>query len=352
MKQTSTIWALLAFCLLAMGDAKAQAAPPPDSVVIAGAHAYLSSLETQGFSGVVLVQRHGKRLLYKGYGFSDCARMRPMSPDMVFDIGSITKVITAAAILDLVATGKVSLSDTLGKYFPAVPLDKTTITVDELLRHTSGLPDALGNDEDFVTKAWIVEHALASPLSARPGETKGYSNVGYSLLGAIIEQVSGSTYEEYVTRRLLVPAGLTRTGYLRPKWAPSELACGLRDGTRWGATRDYFGPDGPSWHLRANGGMLSTAEELARWFDAFLSGRLLPPEVTAIYKEAVVRSSGSTKYIEASGSNIIFTAEYLKFLESDLTVVLLTSDSRWPKERISAELVRHLRPLYLTASPP
>src|SRR5262249_33894208 len=150
---------------------------------------YLEGIETQGFAGVILLRKDGKVLLRKGYGFADGDRRVKISPDMIFDLGSITKTVTAVAILKLQAEGKLSIGDRIGRLFEGVPSDKTGITMENLLRHTAGLPDSLGSDEDFVSKDWLVKKALSSPLRSKPGKQFNYSNVGYSLLAAIIEKV-------------------------------------------------------------------------------------------------------------------------------------------------------------------
>src|SRR5262249_20718060 len=121
---------------------------------------------------------------------------------------------------------------------------------------------------------------------------------------------------------------------------------GRGSGRRSGAARDYFGTAGPSWHLMANGGIHSTAMELAAWFDSALEGKMAPKELTEMFIAAIERGTGPTRHLEASGSNVVFTAQYLNFRDSGLVVVLLTSDSMWPKERVMPDLLRQIRPLY------
>jgi CubicO group peptidase (beta-lactamase class C family) len=252
---------------------------PRETAVVAIVDSTAKSFEAKGFSGTILLRHGDKTLLLRGYGFQDCARKRSMNPDAVMDIGSVSKVMTATAVLDLVGQHKLSLTDSLARFFPAAPADKAAITIEELLRHTSGLPESLGKDEDYVSRDWLVGHALSAPLVAKPGESEHYSNTGYAVLAAVIESVSGLSFEQYLTQRQFAPIGLTRTGYTLPKWRPEELMCGSWDGKAYGATRDYFHAEGPSWHLMGNGGIHSTAGELADWFDALFKNRLHPPPV-------------------------------------------------------------------------
>lgn len=330
------------------------AAVPAVQPVVDSIDQYLRDVSAEGFSGVALIREKARDVLLRGYGFVDCERQRPMPPDAVMDIGSITKSMTAVAILDLVVAGKLSLNDVLPQFFDAVPTDKKQVTVEQLLRHTSGLPDSLGNDEDYVSKTWLVEHALATPLIATPGERVEYSNVGYSLLGAIIERVSGEPFERYVTDRQFSRVGLSRTGYTLPQWPIGSVACGTRDGKRYGATRDYFRTDGPSWHLMANGGIHSTASELADWFDALLAGKLLPTAALEVYTKAMIRtnSAGDLHYVAVSGSNEVFTADYYHFIEPDITLLIMTSNSQWPKEKVNRSVMDRLRPLLARRSAP
>ena len=224
---------------------------------------------------------------------------------MIFDLGSITKTFTAIAVLRLQVEGKLNLGDSIGRYLDDVPDDKRPITIEQLLRHTSGLLDSLGRDEDYVSKQWLVNAALHSKLQSMPGVENHYSNVGYSLLAAIIERIKGESYETYLQKEIFQPAGV-RIGYLRPRWKKGELACGMRQGARWGNVTDYFTKGGPSWNLVGNGGMLSDAANLQQWFSKLLNNKLLPESATAIYLDHITRPDhNGRKYIATSGANLI-----------------------------------------------
>ena len=200
--------------------------------------AELRALEPRGFSGAILWVSGDEVVLKKGYGFADREASRPVTADTIFDIGSITKAIAAAAIWKLEADGKLSINDRIARFFPDVPPDKAAITIDDLVRHTSGLDNIFGRDYDVVSRDWVLEKALSSKLLSPPGQTSRYSNAGYSLLAMIIEDVSGQRYEQYVHEDLIKPAGTPRIGYRAPRWAPDELAVGYRNGKRWGTPLD------------------------------------------------------------------------------------------------------------------
>ena len=238
----------------------------------------LSKAATEGFSGVALVEKNGDIVLRKGYGMANRARGIPMSASTVVQIGSNTKDFTAVAILQLMELGKLSLDDSIGKYFRSVPPDKQAVTIRQLLNHRAGFPQHIGSDFDSVTREDEIRKALATPLKFPPGQGRGYSNTGYSLLGAIIEQVSGKSYDEYVRDEILVPAGLRETGFLLPRFDMRRLAHGYSaDEDRGTMLSKPHASDGPNWNLRANGGMLSTVSDMHRFYTVLAGDKLLKP---------------------------------------------------------------------------
>ena len=112
------------------------------------------------------------------------------------------------------------VSDPIDRFFEGVPPTKRGITVRHLLTHTAGLVEALGDDYEPVTRRAMIAAALTSELRSRPGARYHYSNVGYSLLAAIIEKASGLEYEDYLAQELFAPAAMTHTGYVLPDWDP------------------------------------------------------------------------------------------------------------------------------------
>jgi CubicO group peptidase (beta-lactamase class C family) len=237
---------------------------------------YLQKAEANGYAGSVLVGRGEKIILAKGYGLADRENKVKQTAETVFSIGSITKQFTGAAILKLEMMGKLKVTDPISKYFGDVPADKKEITLHHLLTHTAGFEGALGDDYDPIGREDYIKLALSSKFLFKPGERYEYSNVGFSLLGIIVELVSGKSYEDFLYEALFKPAGMERTGYLRPKYAKSELAVGYRGGERWGTALDRaWRPEGPGWHLRANGGILSTIGDMHRWYLALKNNTVL-----------------------------------------------------------------------------
>lgn len=239
----------------------------------------LRELETKGFSGVVRIDRDGATILEKGYGLANRAERRPFDPSTIVQIGSNTKDFTLVALLQLQARRRLDMRDSLAKYFPAAPADKRNITLAQLANHRAGFPIGLGGDFEPLSREQFLDAAFKRPLSFTPGTREQYSNTGYSLLAAVIEKVSGTTYDEYLRDNILEPLGLKNTGFLLPNFDPKRLAHGYRNDEDQGTMLSKpHATDGPYWNLRGNGGMLSTLDDMHTFYKAlFETSTLLKP---------------------------------------------------------------------------
>ncbi|WP_220448211.1 serine hydrolase domain-containing protein [Nonomuraea diastatica] len=207
---------VLLMLVLAMTACSPAAGEPPA--------AFLARTLPEGPGGTVVTARGGRIVHCQGFGLADRAARTPATCDTVYDVMSITKQLTAAAILKLETMGRLRTSDPISAHLGPVPPGVGGITVHHLLTHTAGLPEALGDDYDVLSREDMLAGALASePLSA-PGERFRYSNLGYSVLAAIIEKVSGLGYERFLAEHLFAPAGMTSTGYVLPRWDRSQVA--------------------------------------------------------------------------------------------------------------------------------
>ncbi|HTQ78447.1 MAG TPA: serine hydrolase domain-containing protein, partial [Thermoanaerobaculia bacterium] len=212
--------------------------------------AYFSKLEAFGYSGSALVAQGGQVVLDKGYGLANREKALPYTNETIFDIASISKQFTAAAIVKLEQEGKLKVEDPISKFFGPVPEDKAPITLHMLLTHTSGMPDVLGTDEyEPVSRQEMIRRALAADLVRPPGKKFWYSNAGYSMLAAVVEIASKEPFEKYLTEHLFKPAGMDHTGF---HVADRErVAHGYTPTGDWGAPYDHpWAPDGPYWNLR------------------------------------------------------------------------------------------------------
>jgi CubicO group peptidase (beta-lactamase class C family) len=246
----------------------------PDAV--SAVDAMLANMTSQQvFSGSVLISQHGHVLVSKGYGFANRAGKTPNGPQTRFAIGSNTKQFTAAAILLLQGQGKLKVTDLICKYIPQCPAAWGVITIQELLTHTSGIVDYVNTLTDFVgyagpplTPLQVIAHIRDLPLEFVPGTTWKYDNSGYFLLGYIIEQVSGTSYEAFLQKNILAPLNLRDTGYNHDS---NRMATGYPDG--YSATP--IQPLDP-WLTYSAGALYSTVEDMNRWEQALTTDALLP----------------------------------------------------------------------------
>jgi CubicO group peptidase (beta-lactamase class C family) len=318
---------------------------------------YMSRLSAIGFSGNLLVAKDGEVLLSKGYGLADRKRGIPASPETVISIGSITKQFTGAAILKLEMQGKLSVNDPITRFFKDVPADKTAITLHHLLTHTSGLESDFGGDFEAVARDELVKRVLASKLRSEPGQRYYYSNSGYSLLGSIIEIVSGQSYEEYLYENLFKPAGMFKTGYLIPKWKQEDVARGYaRTGEDWGTILERpWAADGPYWNLRANGGIHSTPGDMYRWHLALEGETILSKEAKQKYFAphvpegvgaqssygygwAVFTTPRGTKLIAHNGGNGIFAADFRRYVDDKVVLYIASNNADMSALAVSQHL--------------
>ena len=243
---------------------------------------YLTTWANQGrFSGAVLIAKDGKILLRKGYGKANYELNVPNTPDVVFRIGSITKVFTALSILQLEEKGLLNVNDPVVKYIPELPEGWNAVTIHHLLCHKSGIPDLINakaysdfNDSRHVENA--VKEYSDKPLLSKPGETLRYSNSGYILLGRIIEKVSGKTYEEYLAENIFRPAGLTHTAFDHAADVVPERASGYRWDGETIINATYGDPSFPS----SAGALRSTLDDMYRFHRALKSGKLFSAAIT------------------------------------------------------------------------
>ena len=225
----------------------------------------------------VIVVKDGKTLLRKAYGLADVERKLPLAADTPMRLGSITKQFTSTAILMLVDEGRIRLDDDITVYLPDYPTQGKKITIEHLLTHTSGIVSYTGKPgyalamQKDLTVQQMVDSFKNDPLDFAPGSRYKYNNSGYFLLGAIIEKVSGKTYDKFVEERIFVPLGMTRSAYEGHERDKTPRAQGY---TR---APEGFQPSKPISMTQpyAAGSLVSTVDDLARWDAAVSSGKLL-----------------------------------------------------------------------------
>jgi CubicO group peptidase (beta-lactamase class C family) len=322
--------------------------------------AHLTKMVRRGYSGTVIVAKGGEIILQKGYGYADREKGRPVTPDTVFTIGSISKQFTGAAIVKLEMQGKLRVTDTIGQYLENVPGDKQAITLHQLLTHTSGLPNAIGSDFDTsATRDAFLRLAMGAKLESKPGTKHNYSNVGYSLLGMVIERASGMGYEAYLREHLFKPSGMLHTGYQLPEFDEASLAIGYKDDKVWGTVLGHpMLEDGPTWHLRANGGIHSTTGDMYKWHQALLGTKVLSDEAKTKYFAphadegygdsfygygwVTMTTQRGTKLLAHNGGNMIFSADFRRYIDDDVVIFHATNNSKFSPDNVSEQLERSI----------
>jgi len=256
---------------------------------------------TGEFSGAVLIAKNGRPLFSRAYGLADRERRIPNTLDTRFRIGSMNKMFTAVAILQLVEAGKIELSAALGQYLNDYPNKDVAskVTIRQLLTHTGGTGDIFGPDFDahrnqLRTHSDYIELYGKRGLEFEPGSRWAYSNYGMVLLGAVIERVTGQSYYDYVQEHVYEPAGMTRTGSLPEDQAVLDRSIGYTrppGTTRWVRNTNTLPYRGTS-----AGGGYSTVTDLARFADALMSHKLLRPDSTEQLITGKVEALGREMY--------------------------------------------------------
>jgi CubicO group peptidase (beta-lactamase class C family) len=289
----------------------------------------------------VAVVQGSDTLLHEGYGRADLEFEVPTPRGAVYEIGSLTKQFTAAAVLQLAAKDSLTLGASINEYLPEFDTGGHTITVRHLLHHTSGLSDWARSPElralrrQELPRDTVLTLLEQKTLRFAPGTAMIYSNPGYFLLGRIIEEASGQSYAKYVEEHLLRPAGMEDSYYCDERAVVEKKAHGYTwredDGFRH---KEYLNHKWPY----AAGSLCSTAGDLVTWTHALHDGKVLSD---SMYQKMVTPgrlADGTTlrygmglKVYEASGRRVIkhaggisgFLSEARYYPEEDLTVIVL-----------------------------
>ncbi|MGZ8456591.1 MAG: serine hydrolase domain-containing protein [Gemmatirosa sp.] len=287
---------------LAAVSAPGIAQAPADRVD--AAFAELAGPATPGCA--VGVARDGRPLLERAYGMADLEGDRPNDPQTVFEAGSVTKQITAAAVVLLAVDGRFSLEDDARTWLPELPRYERPITIRHLLTHTSGLRDwgavaALGGwprgTRAYASPDMLAIVARQQSLNYPPGDHYSYTNSGYSLLSVLVERVSGMPFAEFTRTRLFAPLGMTST-----QWRDDYTRIVKRRAIAYqpAAARGTYRLDMPFENVVGNGGLLTTVGDLLRWTANLETGVVGGPRFLAeMHRQARLTSGRQIEY--ASG---------------------------------------------------
>ena len=287
---TAACLAAAALLVLAPGDGAAQRSRA-ESVRLMDSIAASPVVEGRVAGLAAAVVRGSDTLLIKGYGKADLEWDAAMTSDAVFEIGSVTKQFTAAAILQLRDAGKLDLDADITRYLPDYPVNGRRIPVRRLLDHTSGIKGytEMRSFREINTRALprdtLVGRFAAEPFDFEPGEALIYNNSGYFLLGLIIEKVSGMSYEDYVEKELFAKLGMHRSSYCSNSDVVPRRAHGYNLAN--GSTLERAPYLDHTWPYAA-GSLCSTTVDLITWLRALRGGSVLPP---ASYQEMITPGS-------------------------------------------------------------
>ncbi|WP_026935048.1 serine hydrolase domain-containing protein [Christiangramia echinicola] len=337
---------------------------------------YLEASVINGFSGVVLVSKKGEIILSKGYGWADRENKILNSPSTVFNIGSVTKQFTASAILKLVEQGKVKTSDKISSYFIQTPIDKRDITIHQLLTHTSGISNRTGGFRyDEACKKQFLREFFESELQSKPGAKYQYANANYIMLTVILESVSGQTYSSFLNDYLFEPSQMKSTGYKSINFSTERLAHGYYYNTNdekwtdWGTTQQHLPYNDKHWYSIGKGDIHSTIEDLYKWHLVLKNNVVLTSKTKEIqetpyvaendkmtsyygYGWAISQSRRDTKIVAHNGSNGLYFADFVRFIDDDVVVIYITNAFLGSEsENVAREIGKMIFDSNYTASP-
>jgi CubicO group peptidase (beta-lactamase class C family) len=279
------------------------------------------------FSGSVVVAKSGRVVFQTSYGLANYEWGIPNTEKTKFHIASVTKTFTAAAVVLLEQQGKLKLTDPLSKYIPDY-LNGDRITIEQMLTHSSGLPDFYSLPEyparkyQRVTLPDLIAWVKTKPLDFLPGSKNSYSNTGYGFLANIIEQVSGKTYDEFITDEFLVPAGMKDTGSLRDETLISSRAQGYQPALGNPGVRNA--PFYDKTILSGSGSLYSTTGDLYAWCRTIEARRFFDiQKLPHPYGWGAGETKNKHTYIEQSGRDPGFASHIAIFPADDLFVIVL-----------------------------
>jgi D-alanyl-D-alanine carboxypeptidase len=290
------------------------------------------------------------------YGLANLELKVPVTADTLFEIGSLTKQFTAACILLLAQDGKLSVDDKIEQHLPQVPRSWHDITIRQLLTHTSGIKSYTGLDgfelRRHLTQQQFIAALAVYPLEFEPGHSFKYCNSGYSLLGYIVENVSGKTYWDFLADRILHPLDMVSTRNRSPAQILPNRASGYEQTNHVWINRDYDLTD-----VFSAGAIASTTGDLAKWNASLDASTLLTRETQRqMWTPEQLKDGTETKYgfgwrieefeghrnIGHGGATSGFSASLQRFPDDHLAVILLTNTD----EQVATAIARNVARFY------
>jgi CubicO group peptidase (beta-lactamase class C family) len=296
------------------------------------------------------IYNRGTVLLAKGYGLSNVELNVPVKPETIFQSGSVGKQFVSAAIMMLVEEGKISLDDSVKKYFPDAPATWKPILIKNLLSHTSGLseyesPDRTGPKGPFYLRLDFSEDELATqiekmPIEWAPGDKWGYRNTNYVLLGIIIHKITGMPYADFLGERIFKPLGMHSTRLISERDIIPNRAAGYELDAKGELKNQEW--VSPTFDSTADGALYFNVLDLAKWDEALYGTKLLKqssldriwtlyplndgkPNPAGYGFAWSVGEQNGHKRIEHGGAWQGFTCQIARYPDDGVSVVVLTN---------------------------
>jgi CubicO group peptidase (beta-lactamase class C family) len=328
--------------------AQAMRPGPHDAVISGDVDAYVAEeMREQRIPGLSLaVVLDGRVIKAQGYGYADLEFRVPVTPETIFQSGSIGKQFTATAVMMLVEEGKIGLEDSITKYFPHAPANWNSITIHDLLSHQSGIKNYTDGKEVNLRKDYsedeLLDIAESLPLDFPPGSDWSYSNTGYVVLGVLIHKVTGDFYGDFLHERIFVPLGM-KTRVISESDIIPNRARGYQLLNRQWKNQDWVSP---TLNTTADGSLYFTTLDLAKWDAALYTTKLL--KASSLDQMWTVQKLGSGpnegqpnkgrygfgwfidsmnghRLIEHGGAWQGFTDSICRYVDDQLTVIVLTN---------------------------
>lgn len=305
----------------------------------------------------------GRTLFSRGYGLANVELNVPVTPDMIFDVCSITKQFVSAGIMMLVEKGKLNLEDSIARYFAGAPRSWKQIKLKNLLSHTSGLQDYTGSRYsssgalfdirlDF-TEAELVKRAFQMPLNFKAGDRYAYCNTNYMLLGVMIHKVSGKFWYDYLKERIFGPLGMNSIRLIKQKDVVPNKATGYLVKRRSIQNVDW---ESDTFGSLADGNLYSNVLDFAKWDDSLYGDKLLRRSsldaVLTIFKLNdgrpnrgnygfgwEVNEVNKHRVVEHTGGNDGFCDNFSRYVDDRLAIAVFCT--KGDAIRQSAEIITH-----------
>jgi CubicO group peptidase (beta-lactamase class C family) len=303
------------------------------------------------------VVKNGKAIINKGYGLANAEHNVPVTAETVIRLGSVSKQFFTTAILKLAEEGKLSIEDSVHKFFPDAPETWRPILVKHLMSHSSGLKrEGPAYDNNIIQPDLvIIKSAYSLPLDFKTGEKYQYSNLAYFMLAEIITQVSGMPWQDYIKEKLFIPAGMKNSGMTDFYPIIPNRASGYMHKNNVLVNADAM------YAVRPSGGFLSTSSDMILW-DKVLREKniILKKENWDLLWQPFIKTSDNAaskayygfgwiiderkghKVIEHGGANIGFRSYYTRFVNDGLSIIIMTNTD----EANPAAIVRALSDYY------